>query len=131
MHDCILSVVEGKTGYGRFGELAAHTAAAFTHRSIQLIRRQRRPVPADNGSEISGYRAIERATGTRSFFATPYHAWERGANENTNDLIHQHLPNGRSMAGLTQRDRARIARQLNQRPRKRLGYRTPEECSEQ
>ena len=53
----ILTVVERKTGSGLIGKLAAHTAAAFTHRSIQLLRRQHRPVrtiTADNGSEISG-----------------------------------------------------------------------------
>lgn len=131
--DCILTVVERKTGYVLIGKLAVHTAAAFTHRSIQLLRRQRRRVrtiTADNGSEISGYRAVERATGAQFFFATPYHAWERGTNENTNGLIRQYLPKGQSMAGLTQRDCARIARRLNHRPRKRLGYQTPAECYE-
>ncbi len=131
--DCILSLVERKTGYVLIGKLPVRTADAFAHRAIPLIRAQARPVrtiTADNGVEISGYRAIERRTGARFFFATPYHAWERGTNENTNGLIRQYLPKGQSMAGLTQRDCAHIARQLNQRPRKRLGYRTPEECYE-
>ena len=104
---------------------------AFTARSLQLLGAQPRPVhtiTADNGSEISGYRAIERRTGTRFYFATPYHAWERGTNENTNGLIRQYAPKRQSLAGLTQRDCTRIARRLNTRPRKRLGYRTPEEC---
>ena len=65
---------------------------------------------------------------SRAWFATPYRAWERGTNENTNGLIRQYVPKGQSMAGLTQRDCTVIARQLNTRPRKRLGYRTPEEC---
>ena len=52
----------------------------------------------------------------------------RGTNESTNGLLRQYLPKRRSMARLTQRDCNRIARQLNRRPRKRLGYRTPEEC---
>jgi IS30 family transposase len=98
------------------GTLATHTAPEFTHRSIQLIRRQQRPVrtiTAGNGSEISGFRRIERATGTRFFFATLYHAWERGTNENTNGLIRQYLPKGQSLRALTQRDCAVIARRLN------------------
>lgn len=131
--DCILSLVERKTGYVLIGKLPARTADAFARRASQLIRAQPRAVrtiTADNGVEISGYRAIERRTGSRFFFATPYHAWERGTNENTNGLIRQYLPKGQSMAGLTQKDCAYIARQLNQRPRKRLGYRTPEECYE-
>ena len=129
--DSLLSAIERATGYVVVGKLAAHTAAAFAARAIPLFRAQPRPVrtiTADNGSEISGYRTIERATGTQFFFATPYHAWERGTNENTNGLIRQYLPKGQTMAHLTQRDCKRIARQLNQRPRKRLGYRTPEEC---
>lgn len=62
--------------------------------------------------------------------ARAYCAWERGTNENTNGLLRQFLPKRASMAHLTQQDCNRIARQLNQRPRKRLGFRTPEECYE-
>src|SRR3989442_326574 len=83
--------------------------------------------PADNGTEFHDYPAIERATGTRFYFATPHPAWERGTNENTNGLLRQYLPKRRSMARLTQDDCHRIAAKLNHRPRKRLGYRTPEE----
>jgi IS30 family transposase len=82
----------------------------------------------DNGTEFHEYAALERATATRFYFATPHHAWERGTNENTNGLLRQYLPKGRSMARLTQHDCNRIARELNHRPRKRLAYRTPEEC---
>lgn len=129
--DCVVSLVERKTGYVVIGKLPARTAAAFARRTIGLIRTQRRPVrtiTADNGSEMTGYRAIEQRTGSRFYFATPYHAWERGTNENTNGLIREYLPKSQSMARLTQRDCTRIARQLNRRPRKRLGYRTPEDC---
>jgi IS30 family transposase len=128
---CILSMVERKAGYVMIGKLRARTTAEVNQRATQLIRRQRRTVrtiTADNGTEFHGYAAIERATGTRFYFATPHHAWERGTNENTNGLIRQYLPKGHSMARLTQHDCNAIARQLNRRPRKRLGYRTPEEC---
>ena len=96
-----------------------------------LIRAQGRPVrtiTADNGTEFHGYAAIEQATAARFYFATPHHAWERGTNENTNGLVRQYLPKRQSMAHLTQRDCETIATRLNQRPRKRLAYRTPEEC---
>ena len=56
------------------------------------------------------------------------HAWERGTNENTNGLIRQYLPKGQSLKHLTQHDCNRISAKLNNRPRKRLGYRTPKEC---
>ena len=130
---CVLTLVERKTGYVAIGKLQARTTAHVTRRASQLIRRQPRPVrtvTADNGTEFHDYGTIERRTATRFYFATPHHAWERGTNENTNGLIRQYLPKGQSMARLTQHDCNAIARQLNRRPRKRLGYRTPEECYE-
>jgi IS30 family transposase len=62
------------------------------------------------------------------YFATPQHAWERGTNENTKGLIRQYLPKKASMGHVTQTACDAIAAKLNSRPRKRLGYRTPEEC---
>ena len=59
---------------------------------------------------------------------TPHHSWERGTNENTNGLIRKYLPKLTSRAHVTQDDCGRIAAKLNSRPRKRLGYKTPEEC---
>ena len=96
-----------------------------------MIRQQPHPVrtiTADNGTDFHNYAAIEQQTATRFYFATPHHRWERGTNENTNGLRRQYLPKGHSMAHLTQLDCHRIATALNRRPRKRLGYRTPEEC---
>ena len=128
---CVLSLVERKTGYLVLGQLRARTTAAVNTRATQLIRAQPRPVrtiTADNGTEFHGYAAIEQNTAARFYFATPHHAWERGTNENTNGLLRQYLPKRRSMAHLTQLDCHRIAATLNRRPRKRLGYQTPEEC---
>lgn len=68
------------------------------------------------------------ATGVEFYFATPHHSWERGANENTSGLIRQYLPNKTSQADVTQADCDSIADKLNSRPRKRLGFKTPEEC---
>lgn len=64
----------------------------------------------------------------RYMLAAPHHAWERGSNENANGLIRQYLPEGMSMAGLSQHQCNSIARKLNTRPRKRLSFRTPLEC---
>lgn len=129
----LVSAVERATGYVALGKLERPTAAAFAARTIQLFRRQPQPVrtvTADNGPELTAWETIEAATGSRFYFARPYCAWERGTNENTNGLLRQYLPKRASMAHVTQRDCNRIARQLNQRPRKRLGWRTPEECYE-
>ncbi len=128
---CVLSLVERKTGYLVVGKLQRRSTAEVNQRAQQLIDAQPHPVrtlTVDNGTEFHDYAALERATATRFYFATPHHAWERGTNENTNGLLRQYLPKGQSMAHLTQADCDRIALKLNQRPRKRLGYRTPEEC---
>lgn len=130
---CTLSAVERKTGFVELGKLARATGAAFAARAVLVFRRHAgrvKTITADNGSEMTGYPTIEQATGADFYFANPYHAWERGTNENTNGLLRQYLPKRKSMARLTQWDLNRIARSLNRRPRKRLGYRTPEECYE-
>jgi transposase, IS30 family len=100
-------------------------------RAAPLIQAQPHPVhtiTSDNGTEFHGYAALEAQTEARFYFATPHHAWERGTNENTNGLVRQYVPKRQSMAHLTQHDCPAMARKLNHRPRKRLGYRTPEEC---
>lgn len=130
---CVLTLVDRKTGYTMIGKLGARTVKAVNHRAINLLRnsgRCIRTVTVDNGTEFHGHRKIEAATAATFYFATPYHSWERGTVENTNGLIRQYLPKRASMAELTQRDCTRIAQRLNRRPRKRLGFRTPEECYE-
>jgi IS30 family transposase len=85
-------------------------------------------IASDNGTEFHQYKVVEQATGCPYYFANPHHSWERGTNENTNGLIRQYLRKGTSMEGLTQQRCNNIAAKLNTRPRKRLGYKTPEEC---
>ena len=128
---CLLTLVDRKTGFTMIGKLEARTVKATNRSVIDLIRRTTRrirSVTVDNGTEFHGYKAIEAATGAHFFFATPHHSWERGTNENTNGLIRQYAPKRTSLAHLTQRDCDRIADRLNNRPRKRLGFRTPAEC---
>ena len=127
---CIVTLVERKSGFTAIGKLARRAAPALNPRLQQLIAAQPRPVrtiTVDNGTEFHNYAALERDVDARFYFATPHHSWERGSNENTNGLIRQYLPKRTSMEQLTQRGCKRIADALNRRPRKRLGFRTPEE----
>jgi len=127
----VVTLVERATGYLVMGKLARHCAADTVARTIELIERQGgrvATITADNGTEFHSYKQIEEATGVEFYFATPHHAWERGTNENTNGLIRQYLPKKTCFADVTQGDCDAIAAKLNSRPRKRLGYRTPEEC---
>jgi IS30 family transposase len=130
--DSVVTLVERVTGVVLIGKLPNVTAGALNHRLLKLIRRFERKhgpifrtMTADNGTEFHSHLAIERKTGVRFYFATPYHSWERGTNENTNGLIRQYLPKRASMASLSQAGCNAIAKRLNDRPRKRLGYATP------
>ena len=129
--ECVVTLVERRTGYVLLGKLPARTAEQATRATIELIRRHPgrfKTITADNGTEFHSYPQIEAATGVRFYFATPHHAWERGTNENTNGLLRQYLPKRRSMARITQHHCDSIAEELNTRPRKRHEYKTPNQC---
>ena len=127
---CVLTVVERSTGLVRIGALRRATKELTTRRTLSLLATEAhrvRTITADNGCEFHDYKRIEAGLKIDFYFATPHHAWERGTNENTNGLLRQYLPKGMDLAGLTQPQCNRIADILNNRPRKRLGYRTPNE----
>lgn len=136
--DSVVSLVERLTGLVLIGKLPNHSAAALNKRLLRMIRsferkygRSFKTITADNGTEFHSYAEIERKASLQFYFATPYHSWERGTNENTNGLIRQYLPKRASMAQLCQPQCNAIARGLNHRPRKRHGYATPLERLEE
>jgi IS30 family transposase len=127
---CVLTLLERATGYVLIGKLTSRTMEETARRTIQLIRKHPekfKTITADNGTEFHAYKKIEKATGVKIYFATPYHSWERGSNENANGLIRQYLPKRKSMAHVTQHDCNQIAEKLNTRPRKRYDFDTPED----
>lgn len=128
---CIATFVERKSGYLQAVKLERGTAAAFAaaaQTSFAVVpARYRKTLTLDNGSEMSNYEQIERQNQLQIYFAQPYHSWERGTNENTNGLLRFYFPKSASFADLTQEQLDRAVKQLNTRPRKRLGYKTPEQ----
>ncbi len=112
------------------GKLADKSTRALNKKTISLINRDPgafKTITADNGTEFHQYEKIEARHTVKFYFANPYHSWERGSNENVNGLIRQYIPKNESMAKLTQQQCDQIALKLNQRPRKRFDYKTPEE----
>lgn len=81
----------------------------------------------DNGREFAGFKELEQGLGMQSYFAHPYHSWERGTNENTNGLLRQFFPKGMDFTQITEPELDRMLALLNNRPRKCLNYRTPTE----
>ena len=79
----------------------------------------------DNGKEFAYHQKVSDGLDAKGFFAHPYHSWERGLNENTNGLIRQYLPKGKSFDDLSDQEVQDIMDKLNNRPRKCLGFKTP------
>lgn len=126
----IVTIVERRSGFVRIGRLSQATADATLWRTLELMLPEAwkvRTITADNGSEFHMYKKLEEKLRCQVYFATPHHAWERGSNENANGLIRQYLPKGMDLEGVSQRQCELIAWKLNNRPRKRHGYRTPHE----
>ena len=125
----INTLVERKTGLVFITKLKDKTGmatrTAITKRFSSLPPEARRTITFDNGSENRDWQPMEEATGTKCFFAHPYHSWERGTNENTNGLIRDYFPKGTDFTTITDEELAFVERELNERPRKRLGFKTP------
>jgi len=97
---------------------------------INLLRSEKaylHTITFDNGKEFAYHAQITAALGSASYFAHPYHSWERGLNENHNGLIRQYLPKGMALDKVTEAEIHFIQDRLNNRPRKLLGYKTPNE----
>ena len=125
---CLLTLVERKSGFTLVRKLKARTMAEATNEAAVVIRRMRhkfQTITFDNGTEFHDYERLERLFGVTCYFATPYHSWERGSNENLNGLVRQYLPRGLNLKRTTQKDCDKVAAALNNRPRKRHGFRTP------
>ena len=110
------------TGREESEPLKAATVATLMH-----IKDQLKTITVANGKEFTAHLEISDALNVPIYFALPYHSWERGANENMNGLIRQYLPKGVSFEGVTEAYILQIQQQLNNRPRKSLGYLTPKE----
>ena len=80
----------------------------------------------DNGSEFAEHALIDIALDARSYFAEPYSSWQRDTNENTNGLIRQYLPKRCYLSAYSDAEIQALEDKLNQRPRKRSGFRTPQ-----
>ena len=126
-----VSLVERKSGYlllDRASDLHAQTvcgAMAELYRSMPPTLRK--TLTLDNGKEFADHEQLSAEAALKVYFADPYCSWQRGTNENTNGLIRQFFPKGTDLARIPKHRFTKVQQLLNDRPRKRLGYRTPSE----
>ncbi len=126
----LLTLVERKTQLTKIAHLPRTTAKATSRaavRKLNTIRQRVHTITFDNGKEFAAHQRIASALQARIYFATPYHAWERGLNENINGLIRDFFPKGTDFSMLTSAEVRTVERLLNNRPRKSLGFRSPQE----
>lgn len=124
----VVTLVDRKSGSLKAGLLQSRTA----QETRIVITKQLRNVPVcsislDNGSEFSEFKQIEKDLHTLVYFAEPHKPWQRGTNENTNGLLRFFFPRGYNFHALTDEELQKVVALINNRPRKRLGWRTPAE----
>jgi transposase, IS30 family len=107
------------------GRDAAAVAAQMTEVMASLPAQLRRSLTWDQGPEMSGHLQVSLATDLEVYFCDPHSPWQRGSNENTNGLLRQYFPKGTDLSVHTRAGLDAVAAQLNARPRKTLGWRTP------
>lgn len=93
----------------------------------KIPKDKKRSITFDNGTEFSNWEILESKMDLIIYFCYPYHSWERGSNENTNGLLRQYFPKTMDFNLITDTELKHVVDKLNNRPRKRLEYKTPKE----
>lgn len=127
----VFTAVERKSGYLRMAKLTnlkSETVVRGAKRKLgDLPPSLRRTMTFDNGTEFAQHAKLARQLGLAVYFAKPYCSWQRGTNENTNGLVRQFFPKGTDFQRISHQEVARVETLINERPRRRHGYRTPAE----
>lgn len=128
---CIATLVERQSRYTMLVKLTdKHTVtvvAALKKQITKLPTELRRSLTWDRGMELANHKQFTVATDVAVYFCDPRSPWQRGTNENTNGLLRQYYPDGTNLTLVTQAELNGVARELNERPRKTLGFETPAE----
>ena len=127
----IATLVERQTRYVTLAKVANKD----TQTVVSALIKQAKTMPNelyksltwDRGKELADHRRLTLATNIDVYFCDPQSPWQRGSNENTNGLLRQYLPKGTDLSVYSQAQLNKVARKLNERPRKTLGFATPAE----
>ena len=123
--------VDRMTGYLMAFKIPDRKDNAFIFATAELVKKMpkelRKTFTVDNGTEFYDHPLLTKLTGMNVYFCDPFSPWQRGSNENTNGLLRQFFPKGASLADLTDQRLQFVVDLINNRPRKRFGYRSPAE----
>ena len=126
----IVTLVERKSGYAKLFKVKNKTAelvSAAMIKSLKPFDGLVDTITLDNGKEFADHQRVDLELGSTIYFADPFASWQRGTNENFNELLRQYIAKERALSTVTQEELKMIGNKLNHRPRKRLGFRTPHE----
>jgi IS30 family transposase len=127
----LVTLVERKTGYARIGRVDSMKSDMTMRVAKRCLKdlppSLRRSVTFDNGKEFAEHQTLTRSLGLDVYFTDAYASWQRGTNENTNGLLRQYFPKGTDFTQVSHREVARVEQLINERPRRRLDYRSPAE----
>ena len=126
----LLTINDRASGILFMGKVESKEAILIQQKTIELLQDWKpiiKTITSDNGKEFANHQTIAETLEIDYYFAKPYHSWERGANENLNGLIRQYFPKKSNFGNITQQEIETVINTLNNRPRKRFGYKTPNE----
>ncbi len=113
---CLVTLVDRRSGCLEGGLAAVETEVLLRHPAS-------RTVTLDRGKEFSSFAEVKAVTGATFNFTPPHHPWQRGTNKNTNGLPREYFPKGTDFTGVGEEEVAKAYHAINERPRKRLGFR--------
>ena len=130
----VVTMVERKSGYAVMAKVEKKTSELVSSAivdKLQPMAARVKTLTFDNGKEFAGHAHIDQQLQSTAYFARPFASWERGSNENLNGLLRQYVPKKRAMSTVSDEEIRMIQNRLNNRPRKRLGFKTPAEVFHQ
>jgi IS30 family transposase len=130
----VVTMVERKSGYAVMTKVEKKTSELVSSAivdKLQPLAARVKTLTFDNGKEFAGHAQIDQQLQSTAYFARPFASWERGSNENLNGLLRQYVPKKRAMSTVSDEEIRMIQNRLNNRPRKRLGFKTPAEVFHQ
>jgi IS30 family transposase len=131
----VATFVDRKSGYLVASKMKDKRAISLNRAAFRAFKQvsssARLSLTVDNGTEFAKHQQLSHALGMDVYFADPYSSWQRGTNENTNGLLRQFIPKKKNILELSPTALAFHVNRINNRPRKRLGYQTPDEVFHQ